>query len=341
MHCQLPIVWQGYGKKIRARHKKYHVICEYIDAEIREIDPIDAPLSVQTSDMAVRYFEKGHWFPFSEHNSIALPTSEEERHDQILTGLTKTRQDLKVPILTRKPLAPESADDFYYNEYAHDIYSIDEVSDLETKSRSWAIDNCMKRLESIILIDGYIWHKAGAPALYVTSEYQTAGKWEANIKLLPFDSVERQFVHSSKGDAMFSLETEADIIQEMFPETEKINLPELKILIPDVIDESVTDINFVYRVKERLDNWWMYISRQRSTEDLNVNEITTFLKLLTLVQELKVGDGKESINGLVDAVTGIVESGLQTEEFGQILNVYEKIKSRTDVIDIIKIENNQ
>ena len=341
MHCQLPIVWQGYGKKIKARTKKYHVICEFIDVEIREFDAIDAPVSVQTSEMVVRYFEQGHWFPLSEHNSIALPTASEERHDQILSGLTKTRQDLKTPILTRKPLAPESADDFYYNEYAHDICTVEEVTDIETKSRSWAVDNCMKRMQSVIMIDGYIWHKAGTPALYVTSEYQTAGKWEANIRLLPFDAVERQFIHSNKGDAVFSLETEADIIHEMFPETEKITLPKLKILISDVVDESITEINFINRVKERLDNWWMHISRQRTTENLNVEEITSFLKLLALVQEFKVGENYKSIERLVDAVETVTGSGMQTEEFGQILNVYHKIKARTDVIDFANIENRQ
>ena len=78
MHCQLPIVWQGYGKKKRSRHKRYHVICEFVDVEIREFNAIDTPISVQTKDMVVRYFEGEHWYPFSEHNSICLPMSGEK-----------------------------------------------------------------------------------------------------------------------------------------------------------------------------------------------------------------------------------------------------------------------
>ncbi len=338
MYCQLPIVWQGYGKKTRSRHKKYHVICEFIDVEIREFNAIDAPVSVQTGDMAIRYFEEGHWYPLSERNSIALPSSGEQRHDHILMALTKTRQDLKSPILTRKPLAPESDGDFYFNEYAHDICTIDEVIDLETNNQSWAMENCMNRLKSIILVDGYVWHKAGAPALYVTSEYQTAGKWEANIRLLPLDALERQFISSSKGDAMFSLETEADIIQEMFPEVEKVKLPELQIMISDVLDERITEINFVNQIKERLDNWWMHISRQRSTDDLSIEKLTTFLKLLSLVQGLNISANNVSVDGLVDVVSSIVESGIQSEEFGQVLSVYKNIKARTDKIDFTNIE---
>ena len=338
MHCQLPIVWQGYGKKKKSRHKKYHVICEFVDVELRELDVIDAPISVQTNDMKVRYFEEDHWYPLSEHNSIGLPASGDTRHDQILRNLTKTRQDLKSPILTRKPLSPESKGEFYYNEYAHDILTVDDVGDLELEHRNWAVNNCIERVQSIILIDGYIWHKAGTPILYASSEYQNAGKWEAKISLLPIDVVERDFVHQSKGDAMFSLETEADIIHDMFPEVENIKLPNLQIMMSNVIDESVTEINFVQRIRERLDNWWMHISRQRSSEDLSVEELNNFLKLLTLVQGIKCNKNSSSVDELVAEVSSVINSGIQVEEFSQVLDVYKKIKARTVEIDFMKIE---
>ena len=337
MHCQLPIVWQGYGKKKKSRHKKYHIICEFVDVEIREFDAIEAPISVQTSDMTVRYFEKSHWYPLSEQNSISLPDFGDKRHDQILANLTKTRQDLKSPILTRKPLSPESSGDYYYNEYAHDILTIDDLSDLEPENRNWAVTNCLDRVKSIILIDGYIWHKAGSPVLYVSSEYQNAGKWAARIKLMPIDAVERNFIHQTKGDAMFSLETEADLIHDMFPEVEQIKLPNLKILMSNLFDESVTEINFVHRIRERLDNWWMHISRQRSSEDLSLDELNNFLMLLTSIQGFKFSESPSSVEKLVAAVSSVIDSGMQVEEFGQVLDVYKKIKARTDVIDFMKI----
>ena len=255
-----------------------------------------------------------------------------------MANLTKTRLDLKTAILTRKPLSPESTGEFYYNEYAHDICTVDEVTDLAFEPREWSIKNCLERVQSMILIDGYLWHKAGAPILYASSEYQTAGRWEVIVSLLPIDSVERNFVHHTKGDAMFSLETEKDIILDMFPEVENIKLPDLQILISDIVDESVTEVNFINCIKERLDNWWMHISRQRSSEDLELAELNLFVKLLTSVKSINAGNNPTSINELVSAVSNVINFGIQVEDFKQILSVYEKIKSRTDVIDITKIE---
>lgn len=337
MHSYLPIMWEGEGLKKRCRSVRTYVISEFVEVEIQEVDEIDAPISVNSNEVAVRYFNERHWYPFSIHNSLGPPKDNEPQHKRILSDVSNSPEDLHRDFFLKRPICPDHPDGYYVHEHLRTVFNSEDFREINLANRDRAISSCFDRANSLILIGGYIWHSAASPVLLATLNFQGSDRWSISVRVVPMDAVERKLVSRPKGAAMFELETDREVIRKILPDATNLSMPEYEVLMPEVMKGDIAARDFAYCVDERLIDWWTSLSRIRTCEELNVREVLEFGNVLSALKDYQADRNPEKVDFLESVIKRTVESGFGQQYFDRLLNVFSEIKMRNELIDLSEI----
>ena len=156
------------------------------------------------------------------------------------------------------------------------------------------------------------------------------------VKILPIDVASREYINANKDDSMFRLDIDPSIVKKLYPASEEINLPVIKDnKATELLTTEVDEINLFNRLDAIANQWWMYLSRQRDCDDMNIGELEDLIRLVKVLRSMNNDPYK--LRRLYDITETIKYYEKIGEDVMMIMEVYQMTKEIHNAIDLTKI----
>lgn len=283
MKITLPIIWPVVGTLRRQKTQKLHHVHQLIEVEIKEVDPMNAPICISCEQMDVRYYDDSFWYPVNEFSHCQNPPKDSYRHDEVLKKIQNlSPQDVDEESFDF-PVVERAFDTSRFATWDHRYFKEKDFSEIEESNPETDLNEVMDLVNDTILLDGFLWRRAGEPAIQIAIWNKTNNDTPF-IELLPVDAVSRGMDRDHQKRLLFNIGTEAEDIvasaaellaidPEEFPE-----IPELDVLMPELIENTVTQKSFGQIVTKGAAKWWRAETSSFRSTSLRTLELLTELK---------------------------------------------------------------
>lgn len=282
MKITLPVIWPVVGTLRRQKTQKLHHVHQLVEVEIREVDAINAPVCISSDQVDVRHYDGSFWYPVNEFSHCQNPPEGFKRHDETLENLRGLSEENVDDESFDDPVVETAFRTGHFAIWDHRHFKEKDFSEIEENNPDEALKELLDTVNDTILIDGFLWRRAGEPAIQIALWDKIRGT-DVITDLLPVDAIDRGMEREHDQRVLFDVRTPAEDIIAAAAELLNVSpeeIPEIQafdVLMPELIGNTIVPATFGQLVERAASKWWK--ETDKSFKSTSLKSLELFAKL--------------------------------------------------------------